>query len=260
MEKNQVIFFVCFASLLLILLLGFLLFILLFQRRKSNRFIKEREALKVEFNEQLLKSQLEMQEQTFNTISMEIHDNVGQTLSLLKVQLNIIDHKEVYDKQLLGQAKENVTLIMTGLRDIAKSLSSERLRVSTLAEMIAHEADRVNQLGILNINLRCEGTEKNVTEEKKVIVFRMIQESFQNIVKHSMASAVQISLIYRQDELQIEINDNGKGFNSELAATTRSSGMGLQNILKRATLIGGKARIESAANKGTTITIITPYA
>ena len=144
MEKNQIVFFICFASLLLILLLGFLLFILFWQRNKSNKFIKERETMKLVFNEQLLKSQLEIQEQSFNTISMEIHDNVGQTLSLLNVQLNIIDQKDITDKVLISEAKESARKAMTDLRDIAKSLNTERIQQSSLLEMTAHELQRIS--------------------------------------------------------------------------------------------------------------------
>src|SRR4051812_45344836 len=107
MEKNELMYFICFTSLMLIILLGFLMFVLLIQRKKSNRYIKERERLKVEFYEQLIKSQMEIQEQSFNTISMEIHDNVGQTLSLLNVQLNIIDQSNKLDRNLIGEARES---------------------------------------------------------------------------------------------------------------------------------------------------------
>ena len=85
--------------------------------------------MQADFNQQLLQSQLEMQEQTFNIISTEIHDNVGQILSLAKVQLNIIDQGEMLDRSLLADAKESVSKAMIDLRDIAKSLNSERIKL-----------------------------------------------------------------------------------------------------------------------------------
>src|SRR6201985_73147 len=108
MERSKIIIAVCFVSLLLLLLLGFLFFVLLWQRKKSNTYIRERELMKTVFNDQLLQSRLEMQEQTFNAISQEIHDNVGQILSLAKVQLNIIDQGETLNKALLADAKDSV--------------------------------------------------------------------------------------------------------------------------------------------------------
>ncbi len=253
------IFFICFASLLLILLLGFLLFILLLQRRKSNRFIRERETLKIVFNEQLLKSQLEIQEQSFNTISMEIHDNVGQTLSLLKVQLNIIDQKDVLDKTLIKEAKENVGKAMTDLRDIAKSLSTDRIQHSTLSEMTEHELLRISQTGVMRVAFQNEGEERPVKDEKKLIIFRIIQECFQNIIKHAGATSIIVFFAYLDKHLKIEITDNGIGFDTYLLLNNGSKGLGLQNIIKRAEIVGGEAQIDSTIDKGTKIIIITPY-
>src|SRR4051812_22318803 len=127
MNNDQLLLAIGLVTVLLLLLFGFLIFMLLWQRGKNNRFIMEKEVMASKFNEQLFKSQLEMQEQTFELISMEIHDNVGQTLSLLKVQLNIIEQKEMFDKTLVSDIKGNVGKAMTDLRDIAKSLSTERV-------------------------------------------------------------------------------------------------------------------------------------
>ena len=259
MEKDQIVPFICFASLLFILLAGFLLFILFWQRSKSNKFIRERETMKSIFNEQLLKSQLEIQEHSFNSISMEIHDNVGQTLSLLKVQLNIIEQREVLDTLMLAEAKENVGKAMTDLRDIAKSLSTERIQHSGLSEMAIHELQRISQTGLMQVSFNSEGEEKPMDAGKKLILFRIIQESLQNIVKHSHATNVTLCFTYLDDHLKIEITDDGKGFDNELLINNDTKGMGLQNILRRAAIIGGEAKINTFVNEGTTITIITPY-
>ena len=90
-----------------------------------------------------------MQEQTFNTISSEIHDNVGQILSLAKVQLNIIDQSETLDKSLLADAKDSLSKAMTDLRDIAKSLNSERIQSSSLPEITEHELTRISRARLM---------------------------------------------------------------------------------------------------------------
>lgn len=259
MEKNQIIFFICFVSILLILLLGFLLFILLVQRNKSNRFIRERERLKSEFSEQLLRSQLEIQEQSFNIVSMEIHDNVGQTLSLLNVQLNIIDQKEMLDRVLLADAKDSVKKAMIDLRDIAKSLSTERIQLASLSQMTTHELKRINQTGVMKAFFSIAGEEQSIQGERKLILFRIIQECFQNIIKHSNATNVFVNFAYKEAHLEVKITDDGKGFDMDSLLSIDGKGLGLQNIIKRATVINGEAKIESSINQGTTITIITRY-
>ncbi|MFX7870642.1 histidine kinase dimerization/phosphoacceptor domain-containing protein, partial [Acinetobacter baumannii] len=80
-----------------------------------------------EFEKQTLQSQLEIQEQTFNIISQEIHDNVGQILSLAKVQMNILEEQLVNPPAILKDTKENISRAMNDLRDIAKGLSTERI-------------------------------------------------------------------------------------------------------------------------------------
>jgi signal transduction histidine kinase len=259
MEKNELIIAVFMVSILLILLVGFLLFILFWQRSKSNKFILERETMKNIFNEQLLLAQLEIQEQTFNTISMEIHDNVGQTLSLLNVQLNIVDNREQFDKILLSEARENARKAMTDLRNIAGSLNAERIQQESLQEMTAHELQRVSLTGIMQISLESEGDEQAVKADKKLIVFRIIQEGLQNIIKHAQAEKIKVNFLYADENLCITIQDDGQGFDETLLQENRLKGIGLKNILKRAHAINGSAQIDSVLGQGTTITIITPY-
>jgi len=259
MEKNELMYFICFTSLMLIILLGFLMFVLLVQRKKSNRYIKERERLKVEFYEQLIKSQMEIQEQSFNTISMEIHDNVGQTLSLLNVQLNIIDQSNKLDRNLIDEARESARKAMTDLRDIAKSLSTERIRSASLAQITAHELNRLNQTGIMSAVFEQKGNEQFVGDEKKLILFRIIQECFQNIIKHSRAANVSVSFNYGDKALEIIIADDGQGFDLSSVLSDQQKGLGLQNIIKRAEVINGKATVISTPKLGTTTIIETPY-
>lgn len=259
MDQTQIIFSICFISVLLVLLIGFLLFMLMWQRRRNNSYINEKESARVHFNEQLLKAQLEIQEQTFNRISMEIHDNVGQTLSLLMVQLNIMEQRAQLDRPLMAEARENVSKAMTDLRDLAKSMSTERVEHSSLQEMTAHELKRISNTGIIKVTFTTHGNELRLKNELKLIVFRMIQECFQNINKHAEASQLNISFAYTDDFLTINIQDNGKGFDEEILLHS-SAGLGVKNVISRAKMIGGAATINSTTNKGTTVIITTPYA
>jgi two-component system NarL family sensor kinase len=255
--SNTIVFVVIVALVFLSLSIFITLFVIGYQRRQL-KFNKTTEELKIRFRQELLQSQLEMQEQTFNTISREIHDNVGQVLSLAKVQLNIIDQSESFDKALVTDAKESVSKAMTDLRDISKSLNSERIQLSSLPEITAHELQRINRSGIMLTSINIEGQEQNMQEQKKLIIFRIIQEALHNILKHSQAKNIDVKFYYETDKLNIDITDNGIGFDKELI--TKRDGLGLQNIVSRAALIGGEAHINSVINQGTVITIIAPYA
>ena len=257
--KDQVIFTIV-AVILILLFLGVLFLVMLFYyNNKKGQMSKEQQLMRATFEKQLLESKLEIQEQTFNMISQEIHDNVGQILSLAKVQLGTLEQRQNIEGDLVSNAKESISQAMTELRDIAKSLSSERLQLLSLPESIAQEIRRINRSGFVKISSLVEGTEKNVPDQQKLIAFRMVQEGFQNIIKHANASEVKVSICYLEDWLHISIFDNGSGFNPAEELKKRE-GLGLQNILRRAELVGGKAKITSKPGEGTTLEIQIAYA
>ena len=180
-----------------------------------------------------------------------------KSLSLAKVQLNILERGEAFDKSLIAQTKESVSKALTDLRDIAKSLQSERIQQSSLPEIISQELARIGRSGLLHTNIYIEGKEHAIADQKKLITFRIVQETLQNIIKHANASIIDVKCEYCENKLEIKVSDNGKGFNKSLV--TKRDGLGLSNIINRAALIGGEAQIESKINEGTTITITTPY-
>lgn len=255
--SQEIIFIIGVTISLVVISIGIISLFIVYKNRQ-RKFIQEKQMLEIAFNQQLLQSQLEMQEQTFNTISREIHDNVGQILSLAKVQLNILDQSEIFDKALLIDAKESVSKAMTDLRDIAKSLNSDRIQLSSLPEITAHELQRINRSGLMLTTIHIEGQEQNIQEQEKLIIFRIIQEALQNILKHSKAKNIDVLFWFQTDSLTIEIKDNGIGFSKNLLS--KKDGLGLQNIINRAALIGGNADIKSIINEGTIITITSPYA
>lgn len=243
--------------LVLFFVLAFLLLINLF-RKKNQLYKQEKAIIQANFNQTLLQSQLEIQEQTFNSISQEIHDNVGQILSLAKVQLNIIGEGQTVNQELLTDAKENISKALTDLRDVAKGLSSDRIRVLGLDESIQQEVTRINRAGILSIQFETNGQVRVIEPQKQLILYRVIQECIQNIIKHANANAVVVDFNYREHCLRIMVSDNGKGFNFQ-EEQLHHHGLGLMNLYKRMELIGGLARIESEPGKGTKVHIKLPY-
>lgn len=221
---------------------------------KSDLALNE---IKSNFQRELLKTQLEIQEQTFQNISQEIHDNVGQTLSLAKVQANTMEQETILNTSLLKDVKESISKAMADLRDIAKSLNSDHIRLCSLAEATNHELQRISKLNIKTM-LKVEGQELQLPEQTKMIVLRIMQECLHNVLKHSQATTVEIFYNYQPEQFIVTVKDNGKGFDQK-APAKEDRGLGLQNIISRASLIGGNALISSAINRGTSITVILPY-
>lgn len=235
-----------------------------FQKEKKSDHLRQFELknkidrMEESFQREILDAKLNIQEQTFKSISQEIHDNVGQILSLAKVQVNILEKKQTNDADLLFQLKENIGQALNDLRDIAKSLNNEYLVNSNLSLVIQNQMERINRLGIVFIKVMVEGEEKPIDSQKKIILFRLLQEAVQNIIKHANATLVDLILNYKPDLFEITLIDNGKGF--DLAGVkNKKNGMGLENISARAALIGGHARITSKVGEGTTVNILMPY-
>lgn len=254
--KDQLIITIV-AVVLVLLFLGILFLIMLFYyNNKKMQMAREKQQMKDLFEKQLLQSRLEMQEQTFNSISQEIHDNVGQTLSLAKVQVGIIDEKAVLDTAMLAEVKDNISRAMTELRDIARSLNNQRLQTSSLSECVTQELARIKKTGFIDTRLTTVGEEQKLEYQQKLLLFRIVQEALQNILKHARATEVTVQIDHG-NPLSIIIQDNGTGFNVQ--QKMQGNGLGLQNIVNRASLIGGTVNIDSAVNKGTTVAIIIPY-
>ena len=257
MENREVTYLIFFVTIIFLVLLIFVLAMILNYYKRNKKYNSNLIDIQHKKDQEILKSQLEMQEHTFNTISTEIHDNVGQVLSLAKVQLNILDQGETLDKTLLADAKESVSKAMTDLRDIAKSLNSDRIQQSGLYEITEQELQRISRAGLMTVSINSEGSIADLPEQKKVIIFRMIQESLQNIIKHSKATNIDVCFKYEKEKVTISIADNGTGFDKTLL--DKKDGLGLHNIFSRAALIGGEAAIHSVPGEGTIITIASPY-
>src|SRR5690348_16855543 len=180
-DSNSQVIIVIITTILILLFFGvvFLIMISYYNNRKLLA-AKEKQMLKDSFEKQLLQSRLEIQDQILNSISQEIHDNVGQNLSLAKVQVNIIEEGGIYNKNGLMDIKESISRAIADLRDICRNLSSQRVQQLRIGELINAELQRITKTGLADAVLEIEGIEKDLEFREKLILFRMIQEGLQN--------------------------------------------------------------------------------
>ncbi|HXO78112.1 MAG TPA: ATP-binding protein, partial [Puia sp.] len=185
--------------------------------------------------------------------------NVGQLLSLAKMQLGSMGESELIDHQLLQGARENLARAIRDLRNLAKSLHTEHIRTLGICQAVEEEGQRISRAGTLSVSVTSEGSEHKIPEDKQLILFRIIQECLQNCLKHAEATFVNIGFTWYPDQLRVRVRDDGKGFDPEATLQGSSSGLGLQNIRNRARLTGGSGIISSAPGEGTTVTVMMPY-
>lgn len=252
-KMNPIVLGVVFFALFFVLI--FILFIRYF--RKLYKMRDERLQLEAQIAEEVNNARNEIQQLTLNTISQEIHDNVGQLLSLAKMQLNLIAESPEKNTQLIDETKDNISKAMSDLRDLAKGLSSDRIKILGLYDSVIQEAERISRAGSLSVEVSSVGDKKEPDHQKQLVIFRVIQECFQNIIKHAQAAHVKVAFTYMPKGFDISIQDDGRGFefNSERTAT---SGLGLMNIFNRVTLVGGMAKVNTAPGKGTQILLHIP--
>lgn len=236
--------------------------IMFLYKKKQIRLKRDMQILKLDHEKNILSAQLEIQEQTFRNISQEIHDNISLSLTLAKLQLNTYHMNE--SKPIGALIESSVDLIskaLTDLNDISKSMDSDLIETHGLIHAIEFEMQLLQKTGLHEIEFIVIGEPYFMEASRELVIFRIIQESCNNILKHSEAKSIYINLSYKEDNLEIQIRDDGKGFDID-ALKNRDSKKpfsGLKNIRNRSALIEAKAKIESQVGIGTTVTLIIPY-
>ena len=214
--------------------------------------------MKANFEQELLQTQLEIQEQTLKTISQEIHDNVGQVLSLAKLNLNTLSFSEGADKQ--QKIENSISLVgkaINDLRDLSRSMNGDKIADLGLQEAIENELKIIQNTGQFSTNITITGKPYKLKAQNEMVIFRIVQESLNNILKHSKAQNIVADIHYEPNLYKLFIRDDGSGFEvSSLEAG--KTGIGLKNMQSRAALIGAVFSIESAGHTGTTVSIQLP--
>jgi two-component system NarL family sensor kinase len=244
-------------TLLLLLITSFVILFLFFYQKRYYTHKKEKEQLQSQFSQTLLQSQIEIQEQTLQHISRELHDNLGQVASLIKINLNTLqlnNPEKAIDK--IENTKELTRQLIADIKSLSVSLGSDRITQSGLAKAIETEVDRLNKTGQFNATFLLAGSMPEIDKDKAVIIYRMAQEIINNMIKHSGANQIDISLNNHDKLFILAFRDNGKGFN--VAEKLNDSGAGLKNLKNRALLINALLHIQSSPGAGSQVTIELP--
>lgn len=246
----QTAFTIAGTILVVLLVAGIIGFLLTFNRRHW-KYEKEKQLLQSQFEQSLLQTQIEIQEHTLKTISEEIHDNVGQVLSLAKLNLNTF---ETNPTKKLKDTKELLSKAINDLRNLSRSLYGESISEIGLEEAVANELAILNNAGGFDTELKIEGHAYRLSPQKEMVLFRIVQEATHNAMKHAHASKLTLILNYGADFFFLSIIDNGNGFDLE-KIREQQNGIGLKSMRSRAKLIGGILTINSNERSGTCISI-----
>ncbi len=260
--QNQEIYFVTIIGIILgLLLVGFIVTILFLYQRRQQKQEQEIEKMKAMYEREALRSQLEIQENTFKTIAQELHDNIGQMLSVTKLSLSLLPVDKDHDAyQPLQSSREVLNKAIVDLSYLTKGLHTDRIAQVGLSESIRYELLALKNAGILQVRFHKQGDEVDFSEQKSIFLFRIFQEALNNVLKHSKATEISVNLEFLDNLFTMEIKDNGAGFNvaEKKQSATSYSGVGLKSMFNRAKLIGADLTMTSEPGQGTTILIELP--
>lgn len=228
-DPNSLVTIVFFSVVMSGMGVLFLVFFIFKYRQRQEEFKREKELLMME----MTKAQLEIQEQTMQNISLEIHDNIGQTLSLAKMHLNTLSAENL--EQQKNESRDLITRAVQSLRDLSKSLNGDYILDLGLEGAIERELKIIEATGAFRTEFQTGDVDLGLEEQHEVIVFRCVQEALNNAVKHSEASSIKVEVKVHDKDLSIIVADNGKGFPSD-----KVDSVGMHSIERRIKMLGGK--------------------
>jgi signal transduction histidine kinase len=252
---KEVLIILVAGTILFLALTGIIVFIPLFYQKKKFQHREQMVRMQSDMQQEILQTQLETQEYTFRQIAGELHDNVGQLLSSVKLLLGITERGLPEVPETLKIAMATVGQAIGELRSFSKSLSSEWLNQFDLMENIRNELDRLSASGQIQGELETNIAVLPMAPQEQVLLFRVLQEAMQNAIKHSEAANIRISVRSDGDEITLVVEDDGKGFDPDVRET---KGIGMMNMLHRVGLLKGTIRWEPGSISGTTVTIWLP--
>lgn len=248
-EPTPDIFFVILSGFfLMVVMVGFIVTLVLIHRNRQIQNKQKLESIKADFEKTILNVEKEIQEETLQHVGRELHDNIGQLLSLAKLTLSSPNPEKVHEgKQLINQ-------IIKEVRTLSKSLNLDWVESIDLASFIQKELSKLEQLEFCKVAFTASGESNNLDNSKKLVLIRVIQECLNNAVKHAKPSLISINLSSKSDVTEISISDNGIGFDT----STQKNGSGLHNLKSRMKTIEGEINIISSERNGTQIKLLLP--
>lgn len=230
-----------------------IIFFVVFQKRK-NKLLLDKIKQQQLFDEELQKTQTEIQEQTLKHIGWELHDNVGQLLAYASMQLNMLSNQVPDDlKAKLGETSNTIKESLSEVRSLSKSLNNDVILNIGFEQSIENEFSRLKKMKFSSAELHIKGETKTIENKKhEIILFRILQEFFSNSVKYSEAENLKVELEYLNEKLRIVAEDDGKGFDMQSA----QQGSGMINMKSRAKLIGADFDLKSKPNEGVNLTLV----
>jgi two-component system, NarL family, sensor kinase len=253
-KQKNTLNYILLGSFLTLLLISFLSY-----RTYKQKQLLQQQKIKQLQNERLLlatESILKGQEDERSRMAQDLHDGLGGMLSGVKLTLGAMKGNIILSEEsgrLFTKAFEQLDSSIGEMRRVAHNMMPEALVKLGLQQAMQDYCDGISESQQLGINCEFHGLENRLEASTEIIIYRIVQELINNIIKHADAQKVLVQVMRNEAELNITIEDDGKGFNKDAALL--KNGDGLKNIQSRVDYLKGTLDIKSAPGKGTSVQI-----
>ncbi|HEX2535270.1 MAG TPA: PAS domain S-box protein [Chitinophagaceae bacterium] len=204
----------------------------------------------------LNKAAIDAQEKERSQLSRELHDNVNQVLTTIKLYTELCLDKEIDNRALLEKSAAYLTDCINEIRSISRRLSTPTLGRISLRDSLRELADSLNLAEKLLIRFDYRGPDTRIEEQTHLGFYRIVQEHLTNVLRHAQAREVVLLLDVSTEGIRIEIRDDGVGFDLR----QKRRGIGISNMYGRAESMNAELKLTSSAGKGTRLTLFLPAA
>ncbi|SEG28197.1 sensor histidine kinase [Algoriphagus boritolerans] len=248
-QESQIALIFFGGAFLIIMMSTFIVSMVVLHRQRQVQNRQKLDHLKAENEKMLLHVENEIQQETLSHIGRELHDNIGQLLSLAKISL----HSSKPEKQAEG--KEYIVQIIKEVRALSKTLNLDWVESITLDEFISQQLEKIQSTGFCQTTFESDHSFLELSKNQKLVLIRVIQECLNNAIKHAHPNRISIHIAKNRSLRKIEIVDDGAGFDT----SQQSQGSGMINLKKRMETIGGHFSLTSKVGNGTHITLELPF-
>lgn len=254
-KTELLITIILFNTFFVLFVVAVMIYIRKYKQRKKEH-INEMEIKNEIHQKELLATQLEIQHATMQQIGRELHDNIGQKLTLVSLytQQLLYENRVPEVSERIDQISQIINQSLQDLRSLSKTLTDDNISQKEIVTLIQEEVDNTNSFKKCIVTFQHNFENLDLDFVQKNMLLRITQEFIQNSIKHSRCKNIFIDLNISDDYFwELKITDDGVGFDR---SRITSNGIGLTNMKNRAEIIGADFSLESKKNIGTTLIII----
>ncbi|WP_344828613.1 sensor histidine kinase [Chryseobacterium ginsenosidimutans] len=256
MGKTELLITIILFNIFFVLFMAAVMVYIRKYKQRKKEYLNEIEIKNEIHQKELLATQLEIQQATMQQIGRELHDNIGQKLTLVSLytQQLLYENKVPEVSERIEQVSQIINQSLHDLRSLSKTLTDDNISQKEIVTLIQEEVDNTNSFKKCKVSFKHNFKQLDLGFAHKNLLLRITQEFIQNSIKHANCKNIFINLNTSEESLwELNIKDDGIGFDK---SNIKSNGIGLTNMKNRAEIIGANFSLESQKNLGTTLNII----